>query len=84
MRIAKELGFELRTKCDVSRAAYRMTGRCLEVLRENKDQWIADYSAKIPSIEKDINDMLNCGTIEWDAYVDGHLSYELMAFERVK
>jgi SAM-dependent methyltransferase len=84
LKIAKDLGFELRTKCDVSRAAYRMTGRCLEVLRENKDKWIAEHAAKIPSIEKDVNDMLNCGTLEWDAYVGGHLSYELMAFERVQ
>lgn len=84
LQTAKNLGFELRTKCDVSRAAYRMTGRCLEVLRENKDQWITEHAAKIPSIEKDIDDMLNCGTLEWDAYVGGHLSYELMAFERVQ
>ena len=33
--------------------------------------------------QKDINDMLTCGTLEWDAFVDGHLSYELMSFERV-
>jgi hypothetical protein len=68
----------------VSRAAYRMTGRCLEVLREHKDEWIAAHEGKVASIRQDIDDMLNCGTLEWDAYVDGHLSYELMAFERVR
>jgi SAM-dependent methyltransferase len=84
LNTARELGLELRTKCDVSRAAYRMTGRCLEVLREHKDEWIAAHEGKVASIRQDIDDMLNCGTLEWDAYVDGHLSYELMAFERVR
>ena len=60
-----------------------MTGRCLEVLKENKDRWIAEYEARVPSIRQDIDDMLNCGTLEWDAYVAGHLTYELMAFERI-
>jgi len=84
LRIAKELGFEMRTRCDVSRAAYRMTGRCLEVLRERKDEWITMHEAQVPSIRQDIDDMLNCGTLEWDAYIDGHLTYELMAFERIR
>lgn len=83
LRLAKELGFELRTKTDVSRAAYRMTGRCLEVLRANRDAWIAAHQQRCPSIQKDIDDMLNCGTLEWDAYQDGYLSYQLLAFDRV-
>jgi len=84
LRAAKEIGFELRTKCTVSRAAYRMTSRCLEILKENKDRWIEQHEARAPTIRKDIDDMLNCGTLEWDAFVAGHLSYELMAFEKVR
>lgn len=83
LQLAKDLGFELRTQVDVSRAAYRMTGRCLEVLRERRDAWIAAHAARRPSIAKDIDDMLNCGTLEWDAFRQGYLSYQLLAFDRI-
>lgn len=73
---------EVHTQCDVSRAAYRMTGRCLEVLRENAAAWTAQYSARRPEIGKDIQDMLNCGTLEYDAYRDGYLCYQLLTFDK--
>jgi SAM-dependent methyltransferase len=81
--IAKELGFHIHTQCNVSRAAYRMTGRCLEVLRERADALVAEHQAMRPEIRKDIDDMLQCGTLEHDAYVQGYLSYQLMTFDKV-
>lgn len=82
LAIAKELGFELHTQCDVSRAAYRMTGRCLEVLAQRRDEWIRQFSARRPEIQRDIDDMLNCGTLEYDAWRQGYLSYQLLTFDR--
>lgn len=83
LETAKSLGLQLRTQCDVSRAAYRMTGRCLEVLRENAGRWVAQHSARRPEIGKDIDDMLNCGSLEYDAYQQGYLSYQLLTFDRI-
>jgi cyclopropane fatty-acyl-phospholipid synthase-like methyltransferase len=83
LRLAKEIGFELRSSVDVSRAAYRMTGRCLEVLRARQHEWIAAHGARCATIRQDIHDMLNCGTLEYDAYVQGYLGYHLLAFDRV-
>lgn len=83
LQIAKSLGLQLRTQCDVSRAAYRMTGRCLEVLRENAGRWVAQYTARRPEIGKDIDDMLNAGSLEYEAYQQGYLSYQLLTFDCV-
>ncbi len=83
LQAAKDLGFELHTSCDVSRAAYRMTGRCLEILRERAAEWTAAHSARRPEIGKDIADMLNCGTLEYDAWRAGYLSYQLLTFDKV-
>jgi SAM-dependent methyltransferase len=82
--ICRELGLERHSACDVSRAAYRMTGRCLEVLRERADELVAAHGARRPEIRKDIDDMLACGTLEYDAYRDGHLSYQLLCFDKVR
>jgi len=68
LEAAKALGFELR---------------CLEVLREHAGEWTAAYSAQRPSIGKDIADMLQCGTLEYDAWKQGYLSYQLLAFDKV-
>jgi len=84
LETCQELGFERHTQCDVSRGAYRMTGRCLEVLRARRDELIAAHSARRPEIQKDVDDMLQCGTLEYDAYRQGYLSYQLLAFDKVR
>ncbi|MFO1077878.1 MAG: class I SAM-dependent methyltransferase, partial [Planctomycetota bacterium] len=83
LETCKRLGLELHTQCNVSRAAYRMTGRCLEVLRQRADELVAAHSAARPGIAQDVADMLNCGTLEYDAYKQGYLSYQLLTFDRV-
>jgi hypothetical protein len=39
-------------------------------------------SARWPEIQRDIDDMLNCGTLEHDAWRQGYLSYQLLTFDR--
>ena len=79
---ARELGFVVRTQCDVSRAAYAMTRRCLDVLRQRRDRFVAEHAAKKPEIARDIDDMLQCGNLEFEAFEQGYLSYQLLAFDR--
>jgi SAM-dependent methyltransferase len=82
LAIARELGLELRSQCDISRAAYRMTGRCLEVLRERRAAMIAAHGARRPEIARDIDDMLACGSLEYDAWRAGYLGYQVLCFDK--
>lgn len=79
---ARELGFELRSQCDVSRAARCMTRRVLEVLKQRRDELVRAHGAARPGIQQDVDDMLRCGRLELEAFEGGALSYVLLTFDR--
>ena len=82
LETCRRLGLERYCQCDISRAAYRMTSSCLAELRRRRAELIAAHSQRRPEIGKDIDDMLSCGTLEYDAYRAGHLSYQILTFDR--
>lgn len=82
LQFAHEVGFELRTSCDVTRAAGCTTRRLLQVLAQKKDALIAEHQAQKPSIAQDVHDMLTCGGHELDAFDGGQLRYMLLCFDR--
>lgn len=82
LQAAADLGFRLRTRCDVSRAALCTTRRLLEVLEQRAPAMVAEHAARKPEIRGDIDDMLRCGRLELDAFEGGDLSYQLLTFDR--
>lgn len=79
---ARELGLELRSQCDVSRAARCMTRRLLEVLEQRGDDLVREHAARKPTIRQDVDDMLRCGRLELDAFEGGAMSYVLLSFDK--